>query len=545
MEIHRSILKNMRGIKSRRWLVQIFYLIFFLLVTPRIIFAQDQSAVENSQQITLEERLSILEERQELLVEAAERDLGRVYLIFSAVSAFFAIFLVFSGLRSFFDDRRRYRLEDQYMGEIRSMMGSFRDNIGMINSLIASLKETFNIQADITKKLQEIDQQIGSFDNYRSQEEMMYRSQVDTINTDFSKAFISCNFHKRNRELFKEEENRIQIHTFSTRLNTLELTGNLANLLSPVSSFVRGLSRFNEMNYQQAIEDLLKARNSAKAQLIAPLSQYGNWDADEIKRNLRILIDETYYHLGIMYYNTGAYDKAENEFADAHERYPLDFRSRIYIPELLFFHGNTDPQKVVDAFKSVEIELNNVTSNKRKQMSPTWEWCYAALKLRQGNIFLKKIFSQTFRSSSWSQIENNKLAIECFWEARDKNPKSPVVNFSLAQAMELDGKSVLWKDLTPKQLFKEAFIQFRNQAIRKTEPILLTMLYYCAAISCFGGKIQNDSPSTYLGLARQQLQKIPESILVFSPLNKVMSEHSVLLNEMEQLEIWWQEQLRR
>ena len=63
-----------------------------------------------------------------------------------------------------------------------------------------------------------------------------------------------------------------------------------------------------------------------------------------------------------------------------------------YIPELMFLDHRSDPRRTVAEFKAVETELNNVTSNKRMEIEPTWEWCYAALKLRQGNIYMKKIF---------------------------------------------------------------------------------------------------------------------------------------------------------
>lgn len=294
------------------------------------------------------------------------------------------------------------------------------------------------------------------------------------------------------------------------------------------------------MKYQEAIQDLRFARETAKEQLKTPLAQYGNWDPNEVQNNLRVLIDETYYHLGIMYYNTGEWDYARQEFTVAYERYPLDFRSRIYTPELLFFDNTSDPRRTEEEFHSVITELNNVTSDKRKEMAPSWEVCYASLKLRQGNIYLKKMFQPTSRSSVWNELVDNKKALECFWDARSKQ-ESHVINFSLAQAMEYDGKSSLWKDLTPTELFKGAFFKFRNQAIVKTEPILLTLLYYCAAISCFNGQIRGDNPSSYLGLARQHLQRVPETILVFSPLNKIMLSHSNLLTEIDQLERWWQE----
>jgi len=141
----------------------------------------------------------------------------------------------------------------------------------------------------------------------------------------------------------------------------------------------------------------------------------------------------------------------------------------------MFFDDSCDPKRTEQEFLSVTTELNNVTADKRKQMQPTWEACFASLKLRQGNIYLKKLFVPASRSSRWDALtgsDGNKKALECYWEARRKH-ESHVVNFSLAQAMEYDGQSALWKDLKPRDLFRDAFFKFRNQAILKTEEHLL------------------------------------------------------------------------
>ena len=48
------------------------------------------------------------------------------------------------------------------------------------------------------------------------------------------------------------------------------------------------------------------------------MSQFGGWDVDEVKHNLRVLLDESHYHLGIIYYNSPieifSYKKNQSEF---------------------------------------------------------------------------------------------------------------------------------------------------------------------------------------------------------------------------------------
>lgn len=494
----------------------------------------------------LTEKLAYLEDRQTLLVESAQNDLERVYFIFSTVSAFFALFLVFAAVRSFVEDHRRGRLEEQHLNHLQSMMSAFGDNAAKANAFISTLTGTLEVQGDLARRMKELDDRLQALDQDRKREQLSFRSQVDALNAACVDAFRACQLHKRDRDAFKAEENRIALQALSSRMDTLCVTGDTSGLVSPVSYFVRALGRFNEMKYQDAIDDLRNAREMAKQQLTTPLAQYGNWDNDEVQKNLRILLDETHYHLGIMYYNTGQWDNARQDFALAHERYELDFRSRIYIPELMFFDDSCDPKRTEQEFLSVSTELNNVTSDRRKQMQPTWEACFASLRLRQGNIYLKKLFVPASRSSRWEALtgtEGNKKALECYWEAKRKH-ESHVVNFSLAQAMLYDGQSALWEDLKPRDLFRDAFFKFRNQAILKTEPIQLALLYYCAAISCHHGEISGDSPSTYLGLARQHLQRVPGAICVFSPVSKLMLSHSDMLSEIDQIEQWWQDQSR-
>lgn len=498
----------------------------------------------------LEQKLERIEDRQALLVEAAQNDLERSYFVFSAVGAFFGLFLVIGAIRGIVDDRRRGRLEQQHMQHLQGMMAAFGDNVAKINSFISTLTGTFSVQEDLATRMKKLDDRLQTLDQERKQEQVSFRSQVDTLNSACAAAFRTCGFHRRDRESFKKEENRMLLQSLCARMDTLSLTGNTTGIVSPVAHFIRGLAKFNEMKYQDAVDDIRASRDLAKQQLSTPLSQFGNWDADEVQRNLRVLLDESHYHLGIILYNSGFWDDARQEFALAYERFDLDFRSRIYIPELMFFDDSCDPRRTEQEFFAILEELNNVTSDRRKQMQPTWDASLAALKLRQGNIYLKKLFLPASRSDRWSVLtgdEGNSKALDCYWDAWEVSGRgaSHVVAFSLAQAMEYAGPGARWKDYKPQDIFREAFFKFRNQAILKTEPILLTLLYYCTAICCQHGGISGDSPSSYLGLARQQLQRVPDTILVFSPISKLMVTHSDLLAEMDEIEQMWHQQTRR
>jgi len=243
-------------------------------------------------------------------------------------------------------------------------------------------------------------------------------------------------------------------------MDTLFITGDAEGNISPVAHRIRGISRFNEMKYEDAVGDIREARSLAKPQLNTPLSQFGGWDSDEVQRNLRILLDESHYHLGIIFYNSGNWDDARREFATAYERFNLDFRSRIHIPELMFFDDSCEPKRTEQEFLAVIEDLKNVTSDRRKVMHPSWDASLAALKLRQGNIYVKKLVQPASRSDRWSVLtgeDGGTKALDCYWDAWEASGSgaSHVVAFSLAQAMEYAGPGSRWKDYKPRDLFMD------------------------------------------------------------------------------------------
>ena len=531
-------LKIRRG-KSARWLLAI--LLIFTLV-PMLGVSWATEAVP----LGFEGELKLLKERQDLLVDSAQRDLSRMQFAFGAVAVIFTFFSIFSAIRQILEQRRREKLEEQQMSDAKGVMNSFKDNITTINSLIGSLQHAFDYQAQVSKSLADLDQRIKVVDEFKNSEEIRFRSEVDGLNNRATQIFIDCQLGKRDRDAFKQEQNRLALNSISTDLHTFERIREIGGLVSPITLFLRALSRFNSMDYAEAITDLSTARNGAKQQIDSPLNQYSTWDSDEIKKNLRIILDEVPYHLGIIYYNLGQYEDAKREFQAAYDRNPMDYRSRIYIPELMFFDDTSDPKSVEEEYRRVEVELSNITSEQRKQMtapSPSWEVHYASLKLRQGNFYLKKMFLSPERAAKWRPYESPQEAAKCYRDALSKQPDSAFIQFSLAQSLEDIGISE-WQDKNPEHLFKNVFFRFRNDAILKTEPILLTTLYYCTSISCFYSKLTGETPSMYLVQCRQHLQRVPKSIRIFSPLSKINLTRDKLLEEMGDLESWWQDKIR-
>ncbi len=485
--------------------------------------------------------MQLLRERQDILIEAGKNDVDRLSKLFAGIASVFTFAGLFVIWRQYRDDKRRVRSEEQHAADISQMMTAFRENISTVNSLISTLQGTIGYRNEVEQALAKVNEHVISLDEARKGEERAYQSEAGTLNRVAAELFIRCRVHQEDREAFKREEMKEALDSLASHYDTLARTGNLGPLASPVSVFLRGLSFFNSMAYEDACARIAQAREESIKQLSAPLPQYGSWEPDDTKQRLGVIIKEASYHLGIIHYNLGNYEKARVEFGRAFERDQLDFRSRIYIPELMFFDNTIDPLATEAEYKTVEEELNNITTDKRRKIAPKWELLYASLKMRQGNFYLNKDPRLLPRGrEAWARLEDPEKALQCFWEAQDKHPSSTFVTFSLAQAMVAQGPVNLFRDKNPDELFQKTFYQFRNEAVLKTEPILLTLLYYCAAISCFHGRIKAENPATYLIQARQHLQRVPTGIRIFSPINKINRERREILEELDVLEqhVW-------
>jgi len=357
-------------------------LIFFTLIT--LLVSVNAFSEENNYN-----ELQLIKERQTLLVNNAEKDVQRVFTIFSIIGAYFTVLSIVIAIRQFRSDKIKNQYEDQHMKEMQSMMNAFKDNIGMINSLIGTLKTTFEFKNEMSLSMNKINDKIKKLDEFKASEELSFKSEVDKLNRKAIEIYEQCLLHKSNRDTFKNEENRIPLFSFTSNMNTLERTGTIKNQVSPISFFIRGLSKFNSMEYTDAIDDIDKARTISNEQLDKPLGQYGTWNSEEIKKNLMILINEASYHLGIIQYNLGVIDKSIDEFNKCFELNALDYRSKVYVPELMFFDNNSDPSKVILEFNTVENKLNSLTAENRKNIE--WDKYFGILKMKQGNFYLQKL----------------------------------------------------------------------------------------------------------------------------------------------------------
>jgi len=498
---------------------------------------QTQGAVASSSAPSTSElaaRLNTLENLQSSVIASAKSALEQMNFVFGVVAGFFGLFSLFLAYRQVTSDAGRAAHED----EVRSLIGSFRQNMSVINDLIVTLEKNYSYRQEVREQMAQLNIQIATVEQYKKKAERSFEDQVNALNEEALSLFRS----PLDRQNFKSGDNRGHLEAFYVNMNTLERTGDTAGHLGPFTHFVRGLHFFNSAQYELAERDLEAARGRGVHELGNPtLRWYGKTTADAIKSDLKRMLEDCAYHLGIVNYNSGLSEKARRCFRDAFSYNPLDFRSRIYIPELLFFEM-APFDDVMREFAAVERELKAVSLQDRYRMTQNWEEAMASLKMREGNCYLPKLVPLPARAA-FQQRENASLAAAAYKDAvknaeniaygRGRPPLTATfARFSLAQALERLERSD-WDRWIPAQLFEQALREMMNEVVFKTEPVIIAQLNY--SMSVCAARIRNppQDPAALLSRAREHLQHVPDSIRIFSPINKILLRREELLSEME------------
>jgi tetratricopeptide (TPR) repeat protein len=492
---------------------------------------QGSQSDSNSEVNSLKARLASLETLQEAMVSTSKGALEQMNFVFAITAAFLAMFSVFLAYRQTKADSSR----EKYDAEMTTLVESSRKNIDFINTLISTLEQSYSYRKEVELRIRSLDEQISEVEKYKQRTELSLHEKTIRLNKESFTLFRSLD-----RENFKTEDNKGKLETFYVNMNTLEQMADVSGSLSPFTFFLRALHFFNVTQYQPAQEDLMKAHKLGFREVAKKTAE---WYGDEVEAELdkqlsRMLVDCS-YHLGITHYNLGEYRDARERFHEAFRSNPLDFRSRSYIPELKFFDSQISFAEVIAEFETVERELRALSLADRERID--WSAAIASLKMREGNCYLPKLFTITGRERYRSE-ENIERAIRIYWEAYDEAQKTRKPNlteiftrFSLAQALEQVGAAE-WRDQRPHDLFQSVFNDIRNQIVLKSEPILLVLLNYTIAICTKRASLSGETSRTYLARAREQLQRVPAQVHIFSPITKINLTRQEILWEMEEFE---------
>ena len=446
-------------------------------------------------------RLTFLENQQGNIAATSKGALEQMYFIFMVVSGFFGLFAAFSAYRQLLADTG----QEKHDQEMLSLVGSFRKNIDVISGLITTLQQTYEFKGKVEERIQHIDHQIVQIDRFKQRTEQTLREKLDDTNTEALTLFR----RPLDRQSFKSEEMKGKLQTFYVNMNTVERMGDISGLLNPFTYFCRALSFFNQMQYEPASKDLEEASRLGHREVEAmkpTMTWYGECTEAQVKEQLQRMLSDCSYHLGIIYYNLGRFEAASKGFREAFSIDKLDFRSRIYIPELMFFDPAVPFAKVRLEYQAVYRELNNLSLEARRSLKMDYEEAIASLKMREGNIYLPKKVRLPARDAYRGE-ENADLAVSCYREAfehsrriaqRETVPLTEVfASVSLAQGLELVGTSQ-WGQQQPVNLFRDAFHDISKQIVFKTEPNVLVQLNYFLAICAERAFRGTENPRTYL-----------------------------------------------
>jgi tetratricopeptide (TPR) repeat protein len=484
----------------------------------------------------LESRLAALEQLQEAMLSASKGALEQMNFVFGVVAAFFGLFGLYFAYRQTMSDTT----QDTYDQEMRGLVGSFRENMNVINSLIATMEKGFEHRAAVDRQISQIETNLRDVEKFKTDTQRTFQEKIAALNQEAWTLFGSLN-----RENFKDEANRGRLDNYYVSMNATEQIGDVHELLSPFTYFTRALHFFNVTQYPMASRDLERARSlSAKQVSQPPMLLYADIGEADIRERLGQLLTECCYHLGIIYYNLGSYDQAKQRFSEAYTRNPSDLRSRAYIPELMFFAGRQSFGAIMDEFDMAEREFKAwLTKDDRGKVN--LDGNLASLLMRRGNCYLPKIIHLQDRGK-YRHDENADTSIRTYANAlvhatrtitdASKPPLTEIfVRFSLAQAMT-EAQQKTFENLTREGLFTDVFYDLLRQVSMKSEPIVLTLLNYALAICAAETNVPNENSSFYLSRAREHLTRVPPEVRVFSPINKINLTREEILAEMDEFE---------
>lgn len=544
---------------SRRYFVLLLLVILFLVVAGLMIYRQfgvldekldrlqgpqrehspaaPPSGTNDTERIeAIKSRLDALEQLQEAMVSSSKNALEQMNFVFGIGAAIVGVFGLYSVYKQTIAEASRDRHEE----EMRGLAGSFRENMSVINSLIVTLEASFKHREVVASQMEVLGKQLKNVEQFKINIEKTLNEKLSDLNWE---AFNL--FQQLDRENFKAEENRGRLDNFYIAMNALERTGDVKSQLSPFSYFIRALHFFNATQYKPASGDLETARQLIPGEIAQPTTDsYRSAQTSEIEKSLRRIEKDSCYHLGIIYYNLGDYGKARERFGEAYQRDPSDLRSRAYIPELMFFEAREPFKRVIAEFEQVEREFDRwQTRDDREKVD--LDTNMAALLLRKGNCYLPKTIYLPKRATF--RVEENAIeALRIYEKAHEfaqrtvqnlaKPPLTEVfVRFSIAQASQAAGRTT-WKSGDIRDLFKGVFLDIRKQVALKTEPIVLTLFNYVLAICAHKDQVPSESSTFYLSRAREQLQRVPSDVRIFSPISKINLSRDEFLSEMEDFE---------
>ena len=479
---------------------------------------------------SLRARLSSLETLQEAMASTAKGALEQMNYVFTVVAAFFGLFALFFAYRQMSADSSR----EEHDIEMRSLVGSFQNNILTISSLISTLEESFAYRKRVEDQLTKINERAALLETSKEQSELALTRMLDALNAEAVEYYPE----RMTRATLSQKENRLRLESFARRMDQALSLKPDGHLLNPFCYFVRGLYRSTGYEYELAIRDFRTATEKGKSDLTAPEPRtYAEHHRADIGKRLPGLLASVSHFQGIAHKNIEQYQESIRCFGAAIERDDRHFSSITYLLQVMYFHIDTPFEEVEREYERwfewferlLKSDIESVTRSRLLRS-------LNVLKLNQGNMYVPKPIAATSRlRSDHAKLEDASRALECFWEAYDYEADD-LAAFGVAQAMECEGVGVTeWRRSRPDEKFEEAMTSLKRRVAEDPDPLFSVLLYYMLAV-CARRLDKEDSSRFYLAQARHSLREVPSHVTSFSPLSKVRLPRGIMLQEMEAFE---------
>ncbi len=275
------------------------------------------------------------------------------------------------------------------------------------------------------------------------------------------------------------------------------------------------------------VHHLLAGRNEVAIDSFAAFLKTPSRDSE--------LLAAAQYLSGMICYNRRGLVRAISHFESAASYAPEnspDFQSLIYVGELKFFLRKPRDE-IEGAFRNVEDELRKLDDSAASNAQR------ATLYLKWGNCFLG-----TFELSPRHEnaMVNNAEALEFFKRARSHLPRYTdpssllplVIDYSLAQAMQLSRSFGLDVGKTPDELVADVIQRLRRVVLTKREEGILAQCYLMLGSAfVYSDRVSLDGCEIHLEYARHQTLSIPSDIHFYSPITKELLDRGQFVAQVE------------
>ncbi len=464
----------------------------------------------------LDNKITTLEERQQIVVEAMEKTYSNGFWFIGIVVAFTTLL---SGLRYIHDQRLVQRL----LSDAQELGKSYKTNIETTNQLMSSITNALVFYEGAQKTLADL----AEVKAFQAQAAHHSEEQINRLNDLAIKLSPQCRRNSHNDQNIQH-----QVRDFHDQYQVVELSSQATTKLNANVHFILGFHHRIENNYDEALKEFRTAQESAA--IDRNQSSHPAYTTlphgVSLSAWLTKLINICAYHRALLSNNLGKYGEGKQLFETALEHDNLDYQALSYIPETMFLGGLASFSEVIAKFRNVINTVETLRTDQAKQASFSLDQAtlLGLLYLKLANCYMADTPNSDYRAHRNFEEAEGLVRI-----ALKHSPTSLFARLTLAQLLhQLDREPE-----EKRGLFIEVFAAAKTVMARVTEAKILMMYYYAMLICCGMGAIAGEAPGAYVTRVFELVPRLPkqsEQLRIFSPLSKGDLELTAFMAEVQE-----------